>query len=344
MFTGHAGRQAKDTTRKNRLIRWATTLLTALLLLSGCNARSGGGETAAAAGDAPLVADLPALVVDYAADGTPTVGGVPLAEFAGILPAPLISQLQFPTTTLATLADANIQHLQLSNTPHGVQLLLNGQPLPTIAWDDESLANATFLLASAGQGNLEEMFRVLPMITDVGAGLVLRFPTPPGAAPLPLQPAAGASNAALAQEARARFVEGAGSRPALRIPVQYEEDGSWRVQGLTDSEWQVLTGLPFGGLRLNRDFLQDARAAGVRTATVRMDETGLHLAINDEALPYLSWEGGGLLTLVDLARTFGLLDDLPIDLATLDALLDAWLPALLAAEITLDVTLPDGNR
>jgi predicted small secreted protein len=326
--------------KRRQLALWPAALLAAILLLSGCNARSGGGETAASAGDATLVADLPALVIDYDQAGRPGVGGVPLEEFPSILPAPLIAQLQFPTSTLAALSAANIQHLQVSNTPKGLRLLVNGQPLPTIVWDEDSLANATYLLASSGQTGMQDLFEFLPLVTDLGAGLVLRFAPVPGVTPIPLELTGDASNAVVARNAEQTFLNKAGSRPTIQIPVNYNDDGTWTVHGLTDSDWQALSGLPFGGLRLNPEFVRNARVAGVRNATLRLDRTGIHLAINGEALPYLSWEEGGLLTMLDLAGDFGALEGLPLDEATLDDLAATWLPALQATDVTIEVNFP----
>lgn len=326
--------------KRRQLALWPAALLAAILLLSGCNARSGGGETAASAGDATLVADLPALVVDYNQAGQPAVGGAPLEEFSSILPAPLIAQLQFPTSTLATLSDANIQHLQVSNTPKGLRLLVNGQPLPTIVWNEDSLANATYLLTSYGPADMQGLFELIPRITDLGAGLVLRFAPAPGATPIPLALTDDASNAVIARNAKQTFLDKAGSQPTIQIPVHYDDDGAWAVHGLTDSDWQALTGLPFGGLRLNPEFVRNARVAGVRNATLHLDNSGIHLAINGDALPYLSWEEGGLLTVLDLAGAFGALEGLPLDEATLDDLAATWLPALQATNVTIEVDFP----
>ena len=127
-------------------------LLAAMLILNGCSARAGAGETAVIApltdqlGGASLLADLPALVISYNGAGEPSVGSTPLGDLQTLLPPTLLSQLTLDQATIERLVSAGIQHIQISNTPSGLRILVNGQPLPTLVWDADSLDNLLQLL------------------------------------------------------------------------------------------------------------------------------------------------------------------------------------------------------
>lgn len=326
--------------RSKRTALWIALLLAATSLLAGCGARSGGGETATTSTTSSLLLDVPALVVDYDAEGKPSLGSIALSALGDALPETLLNQLTLDSDTVATLTGANLQHIQISNTPTGLRLLANGQPLPTIVWDRGTLANLINLLGISIPGALSPAQDVMPLLTDLGAGIVLRFPPAQGADLIPLVLAGDASNAAVASAAEQAFVASAGSRPTIHIPVTYATDGTWTVLDITDTQWQALTGLPFGGLRLSPGLVQSAAAAGIDSATLRTDERGVHLALNGAELPYLSWEDGSIITAIDMAQQAGLLKELPIDQPMLDALLATWLPALQSTDLSIEVTFP----
>lgn len=331
---------------KLRRLLLATALAMLLAtLLAGCGSRSGLGDTAAAAqgsADSALLLDLPALLVDYDANGKPHIGSVALDQLAQVLPSTLLSQLTLDATTIQRLNAANIQHIQLSNTPAGLRILVNNQPLPTVAWDKQSLANLLDLLRQANIGAVDRLAGLLPLVTDLGVGVTLRFPVPGDASPILLSPQGREAAAAVAQQAQQGFLQAAGSQPTLRIPVYYNADGTWTVGNISDTRWQALTGLPFGYVRLNPELIANAVKAGISEVTLRTDRDGIHLALGSAGalreLPYLRWADGGLATALKLAQQFGLVqvgDD-----AQMEALLAQWLPALQSTDLTIQVHFP----
>ena len=283
----------------------AMWLVVLTALLTGCAPRSGAGALTPAPAEGALAVDLPALVIDYDREGVPSIAGQPLAALGSTLPASLQAQLKLPASAIETLIAANIQHFQLSNTPTGLQILVNGQPVTSLVWDDLTLRNLLNLLRPMAPTVAAQVEQFLPTVTRLGTGVTLRFPLQQGANPLPLAATGEASNALRQQETQQAFLTAAGAAPTLQIPVYYDPEGRWTVAGLTDSEWQALTGLPFGGLRLSPQLMADLNAAGIRQATVRADAAGLHLFLNGKALPYVSWEEGELLTLLALAQQAG---------------------------------------
>ena len=316
-----------------RFLLLVSLALLPILLLSGCSARLGAGETAAAAAEAPLALDLPALTIDIDANGAPSIAGAPLSSFASL--APGLADFSLGSDLVSQLMQANIQHIQISTLPDGLRILVNGAALPSLRWDEERLTNLSELVDLLGPSVPSVVKAVLPIISDVGVGVTLRFPLAQGADVIPLQvePAtvAAAREAVLAQ---------LGKAPVIRIPVVYDIEGNYTVQGVSDAEWQALTGAPFGQLKLDAELVKNAVAAGVRTATVRTDAEGIHIALNDKELPVLGWGEGELLNLVKLAAGAGVLQGAGLDADALVGLLEALLPVIEASDVSIHVTFP----
>jgi hypothetical protein len=316
------------------------------MALGGCGARAGAGETAVIApltdqlGGAPLLADLPALVVDYSSTGEPSLGDTPLSDLQALIPPALLSQLRLDAATIELLTTAGIQHVQVSNTPTGFRLLVNGEALPTLVWDANSLDTLLDLLAPIEPDAIASLGNLLDTITNLGIGVVIRFPVAEGAQPLPLVAEGETSNAAAAAEAQAAFLAQAGGAPIFQIPVIYAADGTWTVEGLTDTEWQALTGLPFGYVRLNPDLVEGAVRAGIDRVVVWTDADGIHVTLGDRELPYLRWADGGIRTLLDLLVRLDVLSGDQLDPQALDLLLEQWLPALQATNLRIVVNFP----
>jgi hypothetical protein len=375
----------------------ALTLSAALLVLGGCSARSGAGETAAQAtlvasqpptpaaalptptptaaseqpatgaifptptptgaaaqpsaptasapvtqpaGGAPLLLDLPALVIVYDEEGAPSIGGsTPLRDLGALLPATVISQLTLDAAIIERATGAGIQHLMVSNTPSGLRILVNGQPLPTVVWDRQSLDNLLALLAPAEDSPLAALRDLVGTLTNLGIGLVVQLP-PNETAALPLIARGPEANAVQAQANLEAFLARAGAHPVMQIPVEYSADGAWTVGGMSDTEWQALTGLPFGYLRLNPALMQGAAVAGIRQVVVWTDADGIHLTLGDLELPYLRWADGGIHTLIDLLLRLEIVQGEAADQELIDLLLDQWLPALQATELRVVVNFP----
>ena len=324
------------------------TLLAAMLILTGCSARAGAGETAVIApltdqlGGAPLLADLPALVVAYDSAGQPSVGSMPLGDLQALLPPTLLSQLTLDQATIDRLVAAGIQHVQISNTPSGLRILVNGQPLPTLVWDATSLDNLLQLLEPLEPTAVASVGSLLDTTTNLGVGVVVQLPVPPGIEAIPLVVAGEGSNAAAAETARQAFLTSAGGTPVVQIPVRYSPDGAWTVQGLSDTEWQALTGIPFGYIRLNPDLIEGAVKAGINQVIVQTDADGIHVTLGERELPYLRWGDGEIRTMLDLAVRLGLVQEETLNPDMLDLLVKQLLPALQATDLRIVVSFAQG--
>ena len=179
-------------------------------------------------------------------------------------------------------------------------------------------------------------------VTIQSVGVVVQLPVPSNAEAIPLIVVGEGSNAAAAETARQAFLTQAGSTPIVQIPVQYAADGAWTVQGLSDTEWQALTGIPFGYVRLNPTMVEGAVNAGINQVIVQTDGDGIHITLGDRELPYLRWGDGEIRTLLDLAVRLGLVQKETLSPGMLDLLVDQWLPALQATDIRIVVSFPQG--
>lgn len=353
-----------------RVISWqsigtmaALALMT--LVVSGCNVRAGAGETAAqvvqlrqqtADGEAaavqqtltpPLLLDLPSLHINYNAEGTPSIGKTsPMGEtpsYLRYLPESLLSQLTLDKAILDRLAQAGIQHMMVSNTPSGLRVRVNGQPLPMLVWDRQSLDNLLSLLQTDDVIAGDDLATLVTTLLNLGVGVVVQIPPWSGSdLPPPLLPQDdSSSNQYLARMRHQEFMQRSGAAPSLQIPVEYTEDGSWTVYGISDTEWQALTGLPFGYMRLNPQTIRSAMDREIEQVIIWTDPEGIHLTVGDRDLPYLRWSDGGLITLVNLLEIFEVITlDSRINNDTYGLLVRELLPALQATELRIVVNFP----
>jgi hypothetical protein len=326
---------------RKSVVVWLSLLMVAVIALAGCAPRHGAGETAAAAGEGGIAVDLPAIVVDFNDQGEASVGNVPVAQLGASLGVAGLNALKIPPEIIAQLSTLNIQHIQINTTPEGLLLLVNGQEIPSIGWDGDTLTGTAEALKLVGvaQPALEKL---LPLLDNIGIGVVARFPVAQGKEALPTYvESAGAAEIAAAQQA---FLDSVGAPPQINLPIFYNADGTWKVADMTDSEWTALTGQPiWSQLRLNPNMLKNAAAAGIKEVTISTDAKGLHIAINGKALPYISWANGRLNNLIDLAEQAGLwqtLADQGINTGQVTAMIDQFLPIISASQANLRVFFP----
>lgn len=325
-----------------RLHWWLVVVAIIALALAGCAPRPGQGETAAQPGADELAIDLPALIIDVDPNGSFSVGGVPLAALASSFGVAGLETLSLPPEQVATLTDANIQHVQINNQPAGLKLLVNGEEIPTLVWDDESLANLQGLVGELGDGVPPILQQLLPVLGRVGVGVIVRFPLAQAAELIPLEVTGEGAAATAATEAQQAFLASVGAPPRINIPVQYAADGSWTVAGMTDTEWIAVTGQSFWeSLRLPEELIADLTAAGVSEITVSTDDDGIHVAIDGQQLPYISWGQGRLSHALRLAAQAGLLGEIEgEDAGSLAAAIEALLPMITGSEVQIHVFMP----
>jgi hypothetical protein len=134
------------------------------------------------------IADMPAKTVDAWAEratGNPVVGRVVVLDEAH----------------LKWFDRANIQHMTLAVRPEGLYFLVNGRPMPHVAWDDQSLDNLV-QVAGKFQKNpdepemlglvspkvFESIEAAAPLLKSLNVTFNVRFPDFPDIGPANRQP------------------------------------------------------------------------------------------------------------------------------------------------------------
>ncbi len=319
----------------NRSFKIAALLLLVVLALAGCAPRPGAGEAATKAPADALVVDLPAIAIDFDADGAASVGGIPIADVAGSFGVP--AELPITAENIAMLTGLGIQHIQLVNQPSGLGIYVNGKQIPSIGWTSESLQQAADTLA--GQSSLGQL---LPIVTQLGVGVTLRFPVAAGAEVAPLMVPAGETGAAQLEASQKTFVEGVGSKPVIAIPIKYNLDGSWTAGGFPSETFAATPLGPFlAALDLTPSQIQKDMKAGIENIQLKLNENGLAVVWNGTQLPSLDWSGGKLASVVSVLEDTGLLESVPgLDPAMLQTVLDNVLPILTASDVSVEMIFP----
>ena len=321
---------------KRKMTLWLLCLVVGLLVLTGCESRAGEGETAANAGDTAILVDLPAIVIDFDADGNATLGGAPVAELNPGLAA--LNEAIGPDT-IGLFMENGIQHIQISTTPTGLTILVNGQAIPSLGWDADSLAGSQTLLAALGIDGLEMVQGLLPVIADVGIGVTLQFPVGDAEA-IPLMVGGEGSAAETAAAAQQAFLAQAGTPARINIPITYADDGSFNIGSLTAEEITLLVGAPIESLTLSAEDVASYKGMGIQTIVLATDSEGVRMSLNGNALPHISWGDGKLAYGLQLALQTGLLGG-DGEGGDMSAVIEKLMPIIQTAEVNVQVTFPE---
>jgi hypothetical protein len=262
-----------------------------VVVLAGC----GGKEAVQAPSSSPLPGGevfqiaLPRLVVDLDAEGNPSILGISpvMLKALGVDTA----GFAVPKATIEQMTKAGIQNLEIASVGNRLVLLANGKPLPHIGWSDDTLGRALGLADTLQVQNAAMYNRIVPLVTRLGLNVVLRFPTQPGAAEIPLTAAGSAKNVALAPT----------TDPASAIAkfeVKFDENGKPGIMGLSSND---LAALGLGAIPgLSPDMVSKLQAGNIQNMEVQTKPDGVHIYVNGEPLPTLMWDSALLGNVMDL--------------------------------------------
>jgi sulfur carrier protein ThiS len=224
---------------------------------------------------------LPRLVVDFDRDGNPSMLGLTLSDITGLIGVDS-SQLQLNKLYVDWMTTANVQHIEMRHTGDGLALVVNGQPLPRLAWDDASLQQASelALLFDVPADKVNIVKELLPMIRRLGLDVVLTFPLRPGAKPIPLADPAIATAKVKPEEAP--------SMPIIKFEIKYDQQGVPAILGVSA---QDLAALGFNApLALRMDYVRALQTHNIQYVELRINSGGLHVYVNGSPLPNLVWD------------------------------------------------------
>ena len=203
-------------------------LLVATLVLAACGPAmkpATGPETDT--GEVFMIA-LPRIVINFDADGNPSVLGLNLAD-VGKYTGMSMAGFQLNKFYIDWMTAANVQHVELRQTGNGIVLFVNGKAMPHIGWSDASLQQATDLAGLFNVQNTEMIRKFLPIVRRLGIDVVLTFPRAEGVAEIPL----------IDPEAAVNTVAQASTEPAsavVQFEVKYDENGVPGILGITAAD------------------------------------------------------------------------------------------------------------
>jgi hypothetical protein len=276
-----------------------TVMLVAGLILAGCAPRAGAGTVADSAGSDAFYLDLPAILVEYDAEGQASLLGMPAAELSAALGADL-SALSLDAETLGKFTSANIQHLQINNQPNVLRIHTNGQPIPAIIWNGDAMNALAETLT--GMGTDASMLSTLaPLLPNLGIGLALQMPVASGKQPIPLQ----ASGANIASDAALKAFDAAkAAQSSINLTLDFAADGTVQIGGIAPFMLGMI-GLDPAALAMPPDQIKSITDQGIQSLGVKTVQNGLLLQLNGNALPYLQWSNANEVTnLLTLAGAF----------------------------------------
>lgn len=308
-------------------------------LLAGCTA----GDTPKDAAEGKLERVLeslpvlfPTVPIELGADGrVARVAGFPsktidaLAE--DLTGNPLFGRIVYlDRDALAWLDRRDVQHLTVALQPEGILLLVNGMPLPSLAWEGETLDNLVDLLGKLrddgstafhviSEEGHESVAALVPAVSKLNLQLDILLPDLPeeGASPRRKIPTPTRRQV---RSLITRQADGPGDAPAVQqldLSVHYEPvSRGGRVTGWVPSFagfstvdlQRMLRGMDLdrGGklkipqLMLRKDLQQRLALEGIKQAGLEMREDGLFVEINGKQLPHLAWDEDSLSNLSSL--------------------------------------------
>jgi hypothetical protein len=254
----------------------------------------------------------------------------------------MLDAVRLDASMVGLMTESNIQHIQIDNSPSGLLILVNGQAIPSIRWDGQILSDTGGLISQLGAGTpvLEKM---MPVLANLGLGVIVRFPLQEGIAAIPTY-VEGGEAATAAHQAQQQFLATVGDTPpSITLPIFFDENGGWRVGDLSETEWSNLTGQPFLSARLNPANVQQIMSAGITEISIYTRSDGLHLSINGRELPYIGWADGEINHVLDLADQLGLwntLADSGMNMGEIIGMVETLLPAVQSTNTNINVYFP----
>ncbi|MEZ4618194.1 MAG: hypothetical protein R2867_22135 [Caldilineaceae bacterium] len=172
------------------------------------------------------------LVIAFDESGNLSIGGLSASALG--LNGPLLD-----ANTLGMLQSYGIDNLQVHTQPNGIDLSMNGRPLPSIAYDSNSLTNVMPLVQGFAPDLAPTLESTLPMLQNAAVDVAVSFTGEP-----------------------------VGELQLSEVPVALNEDGTLSVFGVAAGSSPVVPA----------DVLAKLQAAGVQQLNVEVGQDGLFLS------------------------------------------------------------------
>jgi hypothetical protein len=264
----------------------------AALLLSACGAATVPTTDETTDSGQRFLISLPRLVVDVDEQGQASVNGLSIDSVNQILPGAPLPDLTVNPFYVDWMTNTNMQHLEFASTDKGVFIFANGEPLPYLAWDGDSLANLGTLagIANLPYGNL--ITKLVPIVQRTGLNIVMRFPSQEGATEIPVR------DPTIAPEAMAPVTEAVAPSFVTRIDVNYDANGVPTIAGISSRD--LAEAGVFLPIELTPELLAQLKGNDVKEIRFVTGPNGIAITVNGEALPQIAWNSALLNNGADL--------------------------------------------
>ena len=259
-------------------------LLIVVLLLAACGSAtdtSTGAETES--GELFMIA-LPRIVIDIDADGN--------LGILGIKPASLgLTGLKLDKSFVDTAVAGGIQHVELRTIGRGIAVFVNGELMPYLGWDSDSLMEATDLAGAFNVQSTGTIKKLIPIVRRLGINIALKFPLQPSAAEIPLvDPKAPVELSVVSPDEPRTAV--------VLVEVKFDEQGVPGILGITGPELAEM-GLNLPSV-ISTDLLGQLQAGNIQYMEVRGRGEGLFIYANSKPLPNIVWDKDALMQVSNL--------------------------------------------
>jgi hypothetical protein len=237
---------------------------------------------------------LPRIVLEADESGQLGLEGLPMDLFGltGMFP-------EINSDFVAAMQKANIQHLELRHTGDGLAVLVNGMPMPRLAWGDESFAAVGALMnvlgpaiGVDGAAVSQLLTRLAPIVERLGLSIALKFPTAEGMEAVPF----ASDDIVMAPP---RVVDTPPSAVA-KFEIKYDDDGVPSIMGISARDIAALTGNSQLPLAMSKDVIQRAKDGNIQHMQLTTGPNGLEIFINGEAAPKIVWDQDMVNNMIDV--------------------------------------------
>lgn len=228
--------------------------------------------------------NTPSVPVKLGADGSASLWGLPVSPPRADVAA-----------QVAQLQGADVQQLEVRPGYDGIFLYSNGESLPYVEWDQESIGTLQGVLnnlpADMTQGNdLSQVAQALDGLRTIGIGVKVNVP-----------PAAGAEARTFAPWTGETVFEDSDAAPEQSMTIgslAFTPDGEGTIEGMP------LSGLVPGGVAIPAGVIAALTAAGGDKLGLKSTANGLDLSLGDKKLPSIAFNGGSLESVLNVAGPF----------------------------------------
>jgi hypothetical protein len=194
-----------------------------------------------------------------------------------------LSTLKMDPALINWMTNANIQHIEMRQTGDSLALLINGKPMPHLAWDQKALnqaLDAAGLFLPGSENLFTTIKKFLPLVSRLGVDATLRFPLQKGAAAIPLADPSVALAPVNPSKDPASII--------LKFEVKYDDQGVPSILGLSGYDLAAM-GLPLP-VAIDKGVLKNIQSQNIQNVAFRTQPDGMYIYLNGNRLPGVAWD------------------------------------------------------